>query len=219
MLVIAYPHPILSPARRDPKGRRRDRSSASARSECIALLSAIPAFCFSRRPLLPLHALLMCVRASGSPRLRSIALAVAVSAGLAFASCRDLDVVTGAYDTLADAQRAGAIERGWIPRGLPSGAHEIREAHDLDRHRQWGLFNFSAADGDALRATLRPEELSVAGLVCDMPARIEWWPPLLRGSLDPEKVNSSGLKIYGAREGDLMVAVNWPQGRAYYWTK
>jgi hypothetical protein len=155
-----------------------------------------------------------------SPRsLRFAFLGVLCYLCLTLISCRDLDVVTGAYDTLAEAQRAGAIERGWMPRGLPSGAHDIREAHDLDRHRQWGLFNFSAPDGDALKAILRPEELSVTGLVCDMPGRIEWWPVLLRGTLDPEHVKSAGLKIYRAREGDLIVAVNWGQGRAYYWSK
>jgi hypothetical protein len=134
-------------------------------------------------------------------------------------ACTDIDVVTGAYETLAEAQRAGAIERGWMPRSLPSGAHEIREAHDLDRHRLWGLFNFPATDGDALRATLRSEELSASGLRCDMPARVEWWPPLLRGALDPEQLRLAGLKLYAAREGDLIVAVNWGQRRAYYWTK
>jgi hypothetical protein len=156
--------------------------------------------------------------ALGSPRLRLVAFAVAVSAGLVLASCRDVDVVTGAYGSMAEAQQAGAIERGWMPRGLPSGAHDIREAHDLDRHRLWGLFNFQPADSDALKARLKPEELSAAGLLCDMPARVEWWPPLLRGSLDPEQVKSAGLKIYSERDGDLIVAVNWGQRRAYYWT-
>ncbi len=150
---------------------------------------------------------------------RPVMLAVAVTAGIALSSCRDLDVVTGAYDTLAEAQRAGAIERGWLPRGLPSGAHDIREAHDLDRHRQWGLFNFEPSDDDALKGMLRSEEVAAAGLVCDMPARVEWWPALLRGSLDAAQVASAGLKIYRARDSDLIVAVNWGQRRLYYWTR
>jgi hypothetical protein len=153
---------------------------------------------------------------TGLRLLSAVTVSIVVSA---LSACTDIDVVTGAYDTLAEAQQAGAIEQGWIPRGLPRGAHELREAHDLDRHRLWGLFNFHPEDSDALKATLRPEELSPAGLHCDMPARVEWWPTLLRGSLDPEQVKSAGLKIYSAREGDLIVAVNWGQRRAFYWTK
>jgi hypothetical protein len=146
-------------------------------------------------------------------------LTLAAIIGVMLTGCRDVDVVTGAYESLAEAQRAGAIERGWMPPGLPNGAHDIREAHDLDRHRLWGLFNFQPADSDALKATLRPEELSASGLLCDMPARVEWWPRLLRGSLDREQITAAGLKIYGAREGDLIVAVNWNQRRAYYWSR
>ena len=76
-------------------------------------------------------------------------------------ACRDLDVVTASYATLAEARKAGAIERGWVPAGLPEGAYELREAHDLDSSRRWGLFSFRAADGVALKALLRPEETLV----------------------------------------------------------
>ena len=151
-------------------------------------------------------------------RHRLLVAVTAVAIAISLSACADIDVVTGTYETLAEAQQAGAIERGWMPRGLPSGAHGIREAHDLDRHRLWGLFDFNPGDTDALKATLRPDEISASGLVCDMPGRVEWWPSLLRGSLDPEPVKSAGLKIYSARDGALIVAVNWGQRRAYYWT-
>jgi hypothetical protein len=55
-------------------------------------------------------------------------------------ACRDLDVVTEAYATLAEAQAAGAVDRGWLPRGLPPGTRDVRVAHDLDSSRRWGLF-------------------------------------------------------------------------------
>jgi hypothetical protein len=146
-------------------------------------------------------------------RLRA-GLALAIGALLLLIGCRDIEVVTGSYANLADAR--GAIEAGWIPTGLPPGAHDLREAHDLDTNRRWGLFSFPPAEGESLRGLLAGE-ISVSGLRCDIPARIEWWPLLLRGELDPERVNATGLTAHRSRDGDLIFLVNWKQGRAYYW--
>ena len=137
---------------------------------------------------------------------------------LAVAGCRDINVVTEQYATLQEAEASGAVERGWLPRGLPPGAHEIREAHDLDSNRRWGLFSFSQRDGDTLR-TILGSEISLAGHSCSPPRRIEWWPVLLREQLDSEKIAATGLKAYPMRESDLIFAVNWNQRRAYYWTR
>lgn len=134
------------------------------------------------------------------------------------AACRDLDVVTESYATLDEAVAAGAVERGWVPEGLPASTREIREAHDLDTSRRWGLFNFEQKDANTVRALLGPE-LSVQGIVCDPPRRIEWWPVLLRGPLDETQVKATTLRAYGARHGELLFLVNWGQGRAYYCTR
>jgi hypothetical protein len=151
----------------------------------------------------------------GHPVWRSLLLSLLLLAP----GCRDLDVVTNAYATTAEAEQSGAIGQGWMPTILPKSAHDIFEAHDLDRKRQWGLFDFPPSDGEALRSTLRVEELPVTGLTCDIPARIEFWPRILRDQLDPTLVTTAGLKVYLSRQGDLNVAVNWNQGRAYYWTR
>lgn len=152
-----------------------------------------------------------------SPRSRRAVWSVVLLLMLA-AGCRDLEVVTESYATLAEATAAGAVERGWLPRGLPAGTRDIREAHDLDSPRRWGLFNFPPAEADALRALIG-SEMSLEGVICDPPRRIEWWPVLLRGPLEDEQVRATGLRAYPAREGDVIFAVNWRQGRAYYWTK
>jgi hypothetical protein len=137
---------------------------------------------------------------------------------LAVAACRDRNVVTESYATLQEAAAAGAIDRGWIPRGLPPGSREIRSAHDLDANRRWGLFNFSQTEGSALKSILTTE-VSLAGQTCNPPRRIEWWPLVLRERLNPDAIAATGLRAYGAQEGDLMFVVNWAQGRAYYWTR
>lgn len=143
----------------------------------------------------------------------ALALGVMIGGG-----CRDAGVVTEAYATLAEAQAAGAVDRGWLPRGLPPGTRELRVAHDENSHRRWGLYEFPPDEGDALRPLLGAE-ISFAGLSCNPPRRIEWWPVLLREQLDGERLKATGLRAYAAREGDLIYAVNWKQGRGYYWSK
>ena len=152
-------------------------------------------------------------------RFSSVALmAVAVMAATAataatLSGCRNNDVVTESYATMAEARASG----GDIPAGVPEGAHDIRTASDTRSRRRWGLFNFLAADADGLRAMLQDEEMSLAGVDCDIPARIEWWPVLLRGRVNAEQAKAAGLQSYRSRQGDLVVVVNWKQGRAYYW--
>jgi hypothetical protein len=147
----------------------------------------------------------------------SIALIAIVAATAATAAtlsgCRDTDVVTASYATMAEARASG----GDIPAGVPEGAHDIRTASDPRSRRRWGLFNFLAADAEALRGMLQAEEMSLAGVECDIPARIEWWPVLLRGTVNAEQAKAAGLQSYRSRQGDLVVVVNWKQGRAYYW--
>jgi hypothetical protein len=142
-----------------------------------------------------------------------LAAAVTIAGG-----CRNTGVITEAYATLAEAQAAGAVDRGWLPRGLPPGTRELRVAHDENSPRQWGLYDFPPDQGDALRPLLGAE-VPFDGLSCNPPRRIEWWPVLLRADLDGERLRATGLRAYAASEGDLIHAVNWAQGRGYYWSK
>lgn len=139
--------------------------------------------------------------------------------GAVLAGCRDSDVVTAAYATLAEAEAAGAVERGWVPPGLPPSAQDLREAHDLDTNRRWGLFNFAPQDASILaRQLVAPDDSAwMQTLRCTIPARIEWWPGLLRGAVSPEAIRNAGLEAYRTRDTRLVVMVNWKQGRAYYW--
>jgi hypothetical protein len=141
-----------------------------------------------------------------------------VSLLLAGAGCRNIDVLTETYATLGEAQAAGAVDKGWLPRGLPPATRELRVAHDLKSSRRWGLFNFPPAEAEAVRSLIT-SEIAFDGLTCNPPRRIEWWPVLLREELDGERIKATGLRAYTAKESDLVLAVNWAQGRAYYWTR
>lgn len=150
--------------------------------------------------------------------LRSMIGAVLVSGALASWACRNIDVVTASYATLAEARDAGAVAAGRMPEGLPAGTHDIREARDTDTVRRWMLFSFPAAEGETLKTLIEPQEVSLEGESCDVPGRIEWWPVLLRNRLNGAQISATGLRTYKGRNSDLVYAVNWSQGRAYAWT-
>jgi hypothetical protein len=148
-----------------------------------------------------------------------IALCVFLMTTALVAACAGVKAQTNSYATLAEARQAGAIERGWIPDGLPTDSHDMREGHVPGTSQRWGIFEYPQAQEAMLRTLLEPQELSADGLPCDVPARIEWWPRVLRGPLDGSRVTATGARVYRAKSGDLWFVVNWNQGRAYYWSQ
>ena len=134
-----------------------------------------------------------------------------------WAGCSGSDVNTATYASVTEARAAGAIEKGFVPSILPGRAYELRAAYAVNGPERWGLFNFREGDAEALRSVLLPEEMSFAGTEMTIPGRIEWWPVILRGTLDAERIQATGLRAYRARSGGFVFAVNWQQGRAYYW--
>jgi hypothetical protein len=137
----------------------------------------------------------------------------------AVTSCAGLNSQTYAYATLEEARQAGAIAHGWVPEGLPASSHDLRVAQVPNTSQHWGIINFPPAEERSLRALLQPDEAAVAGERCEMPGRIEWWPVILRGELDSTLVAAAGLHVYRSKSGERLFAVNWNQGRAYYWRR
>lgn len=132
-------------------------------------------------------------------------------------ACSGSNVHTATYATVAEARAAGAVDAGRMPAFVPEQAYELRAAYALDGDERWGLFNFRPEHADALRAVLQPEEISLAGTVMSVPGRIEWWPVILRGTVDADRAAATGLRAYRTKSDSFVVAVNWEQGRAYYW--
>jgi hypothetical protein len=145
-------------------------------------------------------------------RVALLLFACAVAAG-----CTEIQSQTHTYATLAEARGAGAVERGWLLDGLPPGTYEIRVAYVPTGSERWGLFNFPPGEREHLDRLLAPDPLDVEGIRVTIPARIEWWPIVLRGPLDPEQLTLTGLSGYRTSDGKFVVIVNWSQGRAYYW--
>jgi hypothetical protein len=141
----------------------------------------------------------------------------ALTAAVGIAGCTSVDAKTATFATLAEA--TPAVDRGWVPAGLPNRSYELRAAYVPDSWQRWGIINFPAESSGELRALLQPDEISLAGVRCDVPGRIEWWPVQLRHELDADRIAATGAKAYRGRSGNLIWVVNWSQGRAYYWTQ
>jgi hypothetical protein len=65
------------------------------------------------------------------------------------------DQVYESYATYAEAQRAGAIERGWVPAFVPASARAISDSHNLDTNRQTLRFTIPPAQLKAMVTGLR----------------------------------------------------------------
>jgi hypothetical protein len=62
--------------------------------------------------------------------------------------------VRSIYPTRDDAEKAHAIERGWIPSALPPSSKNIEVAHDPDSNSGNGGFDFDPSDSTVLRRHL-----------------------------------------------------------------
>ena len=141
-------------------------------------------------------------------------LRVLVPMVLVLAGCSDMRVKMGIYANLDEARGAGAIASGWVPDGLPTGTSDLREGHAPDG-RHWGAFSFPSAEDAAVRALLGTE-ITTGTLSCEPPGRLEFWPRVLFSTVDVERVRSTGFRVYHGRDARTY-AINWGQGRAYYW--
>ncbi len=128
-------------------------------------------------------------------------------------ACSDLRVTMSVYQNVDEARAAGAIDGGWVPARLPATTSDLREGH-LPDGRHWGAFSFPATDAAPVRALLG-DEITAGTLECRPPGRLEFWPRVLHSPVDVGRVRSTGFRVYSG--GDRTYAINWGQGRAFYW--
>ena len=140
-------------------------------------------------------------------------LTVLMVLGLGACAGSPLSVKVGVYHSVGEARTAGAIASGWVPDGVPPAASDLREGHMPDG-RHWGVFAFAPPDEAAVRALVQTE-ITSGTLTCDPPGRLDFWPRVLHSPVDVEKVRSTGFRVYSG--AGRSYAINWGQGRAYYW--
>lgn len=141
-------------------------------------------------------------------------LLVTAVAFLLLTGCRDLQVKMAVFNSAGEARADGAIAAGWVPAGIPAAATDLRAGYMPDG-RHWGVFAFQPGDEPAVRALAR-DEITGGTLECQPPGRLEFWPRLLLTPIDVERVRSTGFRLYRGADARTY-AINWGQGRAYYW--
>lgn len=128
------------------------------------------------------------------------------------------------YSNLEQARVDGAIERGWLPKCIPSSAHDIVEAHNIDTNQIFVSFQYYGNDGAqfiaACMATESPHCPSAQRALDLAP----WWSPALvddPGTRLPADVRIYHCKkmIHAGAETEAYVALNSGDKRAWYWTR
>ena len=107
------------------------------------------------------------------------------------------------YPSLADAKKAGEINRGWIPDYIPESSHAIHIVYDPESPRTWCAFEFSPSDSQTFQKNLTH--------VDTLPIRVKhvdgsgesWWPDFLTGDLDLAGIRRRGFDVYVAVEPDV----------------
>jgi hypothetical protein len=122
-------------------------------------------------------------------------------------------VVQARYANYAEASRADAISKGWIPDFLPKSATNILEWHNVETDRSRTEFSFDTmTDSEWVTRFFKPAMESQAKL------------------LNRELLQSRGATIslqgtlrffeLSERKGEQgYLAINYEQGRAQYWTR
>jgi hypothetical protein len=129
------------------------------------------------------------------------------------------------YPTLAEAVKDGATTRGWVPDLLPQSSRNIREIHEISPSTEWCAFEFVPADSQLLRKNLK----SVSALppsVRRVPnPGVSWWPAVLIGDLDVEKIRRNGFDLYIVERPEpsvtasiYLLAIDWSKGHGFFYS-
>jgi hypothetical protein len=126
------------------------------------------------------------------------------------------------YPSLAYAISAGEINRGWIPDFLPESSRAIHIIYDPASPRTYCVFEFSPNDSQRLMKNLTNLD-ALPPSVKDVPrSGVSWWPAMLKGNLDVEKIHRAGFTLYVVEEPGppntdiLLFAIDWTNGRGLF---
>lgn len=128
------------------------------------------------------------------------------------------------YSSLAEAKKDGATDRGWIPDFLPVSSRNIHEVHEISPSVGWCRFDFLTSDSHGLRNSLKSIN-EVPASVRHVPSPgTSWWPAILDGDLDNERIHKAGFDLYVYVKPETSVttdiflfAIDWQTGRGFFY--
>jgi len=129
------------------------------------------------------------------------------------------------YPSLADADKAEAISHGWIPDDLlPASSRAIHSVVEVSPSREWCAFEFLPTDSQNLRKNLKPVGALPPSVKRIPSPGASWWPVVLNGKLDAEKIRMAGLEIYvverpatSVNREIFLFAIDWAKGRGFFY--
>jgi len=110
------------------------------------------------------------------------------------------------YADLAAADRAGAIQRGWIPDWLPKSARGLREVHNLDTNQSMLAFRY-----DPSGQLTVPNNCSqvLPSEVAPIPFAMSWWP----SDVPPSKGGAHRHAFFMCGRAHAFLAVSATEGK------
>ena len=156
-------------------------------------------------------------------KARLFAAVLCIGLACSLVACRS-DRRESFYPALADADKDGAITRGWVPDFLPSSSRTIHEVHGTSPSTEWCTFEFLPTDSQGLRKTLKSVD-ALPPSVSRVPSPgVSWWPAVLKGNLDVDKIHKAGFELYivekpatSVTTDILLFAIDWQRGRAFFY--
>jgi hypothetical protein len=155
-----------------------------------------------------------------------VILLIAAWVAVARLASRPSDRYESFYPSLADADKDGAITRGWIPDDLlPGSSRAIHELHDLSPSREWCAFEFATDDSQRLRKGLKSIDVLPLSVRSIRNPDVSWWPSVLTGNLDVAKIRSDGFDLYEVERPAnslmtdvLLFAVDWSKRHGFFYS-
>jgi hypothetical protein len=129
------------------------------------------------------------------------------------------------YPSLEEADKDGAITRGWIPDNLlPSSSRAIHEVHYLSPSTEWCTFEFNPSDSQRLRKNLKSVDMIPAPVRRVPNPDVAWWPSALMGNLSVENIHKQNFELYAVERPQtsvtqeiLLFAIDWSKGRGFFY--
>lgn len=128
------------------------------------------------------------------------------------------------YSTFGEAVKAGETDRGWIPDYLPKTSRAIHLTEQDSPSKEWCGFEFPPTDSQSLRERLKSVDALPPSVKRVQSPGVSWWPAMLNGNLDAQKIRKEGFELYVVETPANSVstwvdlfAINWSEGRAFFY--
>lgn len=131
------------------------------------------------------------------------------------------------YSSLADVRKAEASAQSWIPDDiLPASSRTIHVVGELSPSKEWCAFEFLPTDSQSLLKNLKSVDALPTAVKHIRNPHVSWWPSVLEGNLDAEKIHKAGFQLFVVERpansvdmGIYLFALDWSKGHGFfYWT-